>query len=109
MEHVNLETPRLRLRPFRDSDAADVYAYVGDPQVGTWTVLMTRWAMLCRPHIGAEGGYRRRWKLCWDIALQNLDCSASGADITPEIGGRSELWKNAAKSVKYIQKSHKNR
>ena len=29
-----LETPRLRLRPFRDSDAADVYAYAKDPAVG---------------------------------------------------------------------------
>ena len=29
-----LETPRLRLRPFRDGDAADVYAYARDPRVG---------------------------------------------------------------------------
>ena len=29
-----LETPRVRLRPFRDSDAADVYAYAKDPAVG---------------------------------------------------------------------------
>ena len=29
-----LETPRLRLRPFRDSDAADVYAYARDSRVG---------------------------------------------------------------------------
>ena len=29
-----LETPRLRLRPFRESDAADVYAYARDPRVG---------------------------------------------------------------------------
>ena len=29
-----LETPRLRLRPFRDSDASDVYAYAKDPAVG---------------------------------------------------------------------------
>lgn len=29
-----LETPRLRLRPFRDSDAADVYTYAKDPRVG---------------------------------------------------------------------------
>ena len=31
---VILETPRLRLRPFRESDAADVYAYARDPRVG---------------------------------------------------------------------------
>ena len=29
-----LETARLRLRPFRDSDAADVYDYARDPRVG---------------------------------------------------------------------------
>ena len=29
-----LETPRLLLRPFRESDAADVYAYARDPRVG---------------------------------------------------------------------------
>lgn len=29
-----LETSRLFLRPFRDSDAADVYAYAKDPRVG---------------------------------------------------------------------------
>lgn len=29
-----LETPRLLLRPFRDSDAADVYEYASDPRVG---------------------------------------------------------------------------
>ena len=29
-----LETRRLRLRPFRDDDAADVYAYARDPRVG---------------------------------------------------------------------------
>lgn len=60
MEHVNLETPRLRLRPFRDSDVADVYAYAKDCRVGPWTVLMTRWAMRCRPHIGVGDWYRRR-------------------------------------------------
>lgn len=31
---VILETPRLWLRPFRDSDAADVYDYARDPRVG---------------------------------------------------------------------------
>ena len=31
---VILETPRLRLRPFRDSDAADVYDYARAPRVG---------------------------------------------------------------------------
>jgi len=31
---MTLETPRLRLRPFRDSDAADVYDYARDPRVG---------------------------------------------------------------------------
>ena len=34
MSEMILETPRLWLRPFRDSDAADVYAYARDPQVG---------------------------------------------------------------------------
>ncbi len=34
MAEIMLETPRLRLRPFRDSDAADVYAYARDPRVG---------------------------------------------------------------------------
>ena len=34
MTEIMLETPRLWLRPFRDSDAADVYAYARDPQVG---------------------------------------------------------------------------
>ncbi|MDO4316439.1 MAG: GNAT family N-acetyltransferase [Oscillospiraceae bacterium] len=29
-----LETPRLLLRPFRESDAADVYEYARDPAVG---------------------------------------------------------------------------
>ena len=29
-----LETRRLRLRPFRDDDAADVYDYARDPRVG---------------------------------------------------------------------------
>ncbi|MDD3346851.1 GNAT family N-acetyltransferase [Oscillibacter sp.] len=29
-----LETPRLLLRPFRDGDAPDVYAYARDPRVG---------------------------------------------------------------------------
>ena len=29
-----LETARLILRPFEDGDAADVYAYAGDPRVG---------------------------------------------------------------------------
>lgn len=29
-----LETQRLRLRPFRDDDAEDVYAYARDPRVG---------------------------------------------------------------------------
>ena len=29
-----LETPRLRLRPFREADAADVYDYARDPRVG---------------------------------------------------------------------------
>lgn len=35
-----LETPRLFLRPFRESDAADVYGYAQDPRVGPiagWT------------------------------------------------------------------------
>ena len=31
---MSLETARLRLRPFRDSDAADVYSYARDPRVG---------------------------------------------------------------------------
>lgn len=31
---MEIETPRLRLRPFRDGDAADVYAYARDPRVG---------------------------------------------------------------------------
>ena len=31
---MELLTPRLRLRPFADSDAADVYAYAQDPRVG---------------------------------------------------------------------------
>lgn len=31
---IRLETLRLRLRPFRETDAADVYAYARDPQVG---------------------------------------------------------------------------
>ena len=31
---VELETPRLLLRPFRESDAADVYEYAQDPAVG---------------------------------------------------------------------------
>lgn len=31
---MTIETPRLRLRPFRDSDADDVYAYAKDPRVG---------------------------------------------------------------------------
>lgn len=34
MAETILETPRLWLRPFRDSDAADVYAYAKDPRVG---------------------------------------------------------------------------
>ena len=34
MSEIMLETPRLLLRPFRDSDAADVYAYARDPRVG---------------------------------------------------------------------------
>ena len=34
MSGTVLETPRLRLRPFRESDAADVYAYAKDPRVG---------------------------------------------------------------------------
>lgn len=29
-----LETPRLSLRPFRESDAEDLYAYARDPRVG---------------------------------------------------------------------------
>lgn len=29
-----IETPRLRLRPFREEDAADVYAYAKNPAVG---------------------------------------------------------------------------
>lgn len=29
-----LETARLRLRPFRNADAADVYTYASDPRVG---------------------------------------------------------------------------
>ena len=31
---MSLETARLRLRPFRDSDAADVYSYARDLRVG---------------------------------------------------------------------------
>lgn len=31
---MNLETARLSLRPFHDSDAADLYEYAKDPQVG---------------------------------------------------------------------------
>ncbi len=34
MAEIVLETPRLWLRPFRDSDAAEVYAYARDPRVG---------------------------------------------------------------------------
>lgn len=34
MPEIVLETPRLRLRPFQDSDAADVYAYAQDSRVG---------------------------------------------------------------------------
>lgn len=34
MRTDNLETPRLLLRPFRESDAADVYAYARDSRVG---------------------------------------------------------------------------
>ena len=29
-----IETPRLLLRPYRDADAADLYAYSRDPRVG---------------------------------------------------------------------------
>lgn len=29
-----IETPRLLLRPFRESDAADVFRYARDPAVG---------------------------------------------------------------------------
>ena len=42
---VRLQTPRLVLRPFRDDDAADLYAIYSDPQVcrylsrGAWTDL----------------------------------------------------------------------
>jgi len=31
---MTLETPRLLLRPWRDQDAADLYALAGDPRVG---------------------------------------------------------------------------
>ena len=34
MTSLILETPRLILRPFRDGDAADVYAYAHDSRVG---------------------------------------------------------------------------
>ena len=31
---MTLETPRLRLRPFTEADAADLYTYARDPRVG---------------------------------------------------------------------------
>ena len=34
MTQTVLETPRLILRPFRESDAGDVYEYARDPRVG---------------------------------------------------------------------------
>lgn len=34
MEKVQLETPRLLLRPFTGADAEDLYAYARDPRVG---------------------------------------------------------------------------
>lgn len=34
MAEIILETPRLRLRPFRESDYLDVYAYARDPRIG---------------------------------------------------------------------------
>jgi ribosomal-protein-alanine N-acetyltransferase len=36
ISHVQLETPRLLLRPFEEKDLADLYAYASVPNVGEW-------------------------------------------------------------------------
>ena len=45
-----IETPRLLLRPYRDADAADLYAYSRDPRVG----VIAGW----KPHRSEEESLR---------------------------------------------------
>jgi RimJ/RimL family protein N-acetyltransferase len=92
---LRFDTPRLVLRPFRHSDAADLYAMYSDPQVfrhipvGDWKHVDEAHQRIARDvNMMAEGGYvrlaverREDAAVIGEVLLFNFDMASKRAEL----------------------------